>query len=134
MPVLVCRDIVDLAPVAALTIAGHIDEATIGREIVLRGWGRLSAEPAGKLIRLHTDLPVASVSAVSEERPDVVAAVKDAGLAFSGFVVTIALRGDADLPDEFTLCMATEDAVYGSFRMHDTPKVPCSLPVSEYWR
>jgi hypothetical protein len=124
-------EIADLSGIAAHTIAGHIDKAAIGREIRLEGWGRLSAQADSKLIRLHTDLLIASVSAWAYERPDVVAVVKDSGLALSGFVVTIGLPEGATLPEKFTLCVTTKDAVYGSFRMHDNPAVPCRLPLSK---
>ncbi|UEM01937.1 hypothetical protein JL101_018260 [Skermanella rosea] len=120
-------------PVAGLTIAGHIDRIAIGPEIVIEGWGLLSPAPAGPpetwlpgSVRIHSDLDVRGVAARRVERPDVVSVVGDPDLRFSGFVITL-VPGRGLKPGGFTLCVTTDDPVYGRFRMHDNPRVPCPV-------
>lgn len=119
-------------PVADLTIAGHIDRIEIGREIVMEGWGLLSSafpdSGAGLpgSVRIHSDLDVRGIAARRVERPDVVAAVGKPDLLFSGFVITL-VPARAMPPGGFTLCVTTDDPLYGRFRMHDNPQVPCPL-------
>ncbi|UEM19273.1 hypothetical protein JL100_019525 [Skermanella mucosa] len=119
-------------PVADLTIAGHIDRIEIGPEIVMEGWGLLSsAFPASGAglpgsVRIHSDLDIRGIAARRVERPDVVAAVGKPDLLFSGFVITL-VPTRAVPPGGFTLCVTTDDPLYGRFRMHDNPQVPCSL-------
>lgn len=118
---------------AGLTIAGHIDRIAIGPDIVIEGWGRLSSAPAAPpetwlpgSVRVHSDLDIRRVEAVRVERPDVVSVVGDPGLRFSGFVIRL-VPGQVPPPGGFTLCVTTDDPVYGRFRMHDNPRVPCPV-------
>jgi hypothetical protein len=108
-----------------LTIGGHIDKFTADKDVVLEGWGKLSSgEGNGGMIRLDTDLPIARVEVEAMARPDVVGTVGDSGLAYSGFRIRLVLE-PAGVPPGYTLCVSTDDPLYGPFRMHDNPKVPC---------
>jgi hypothetical protein len=125
--VAVNSDLREVAALQKLTIAGHIDKFTADRDIVLEGWGRLSSgDGNGGMIRLDTDLPVARVEVETMARPDVVNTVGDPGLAFSGFRIRLVLE-PAEVPAGYTLCISTDDPLYGQFRMHDNPKVPCPV-------
>jgi hypothetical protein len=33
----------------------------------------------------------------------------------------------AGVPEGYTLCVSTDDPLYGPFRMHDNPKIPCPV-------
>ena len=121
--VAVNSDLREVASLQKLTIAGHIDKFAADRDIVLEGWGRLSSgDGNGGMIRLDTDLPVVRVEVQTMARPDVVNTVGDSGLAFSGFRIRLVLE-----PAGYTLCVSTDDPLYGRFRMHDNPQVPCPV-------
>jgi hypothetical protein len=125
--VAVNSDLREVASLQKLTIAGHIDKFTADKDIVLEGWGRLSSgDGNGGMIRLDTDLPVARVEVETMARPDVVNTVGDSGLAFSGFRIRLVLE-PAGVPAGYTLCVSTDDPLYGRFRMHDNPQVPCPV-------
>ncbi len=125
--VAVNSDLREVASLQKLTIAGHIDKFTADRDIVLEGWGRLSSgDGNGGMIRLDTDLPVVRVEVETMARPDVVNTVGDSGLAFSGFRIRLVLE-PAGVPAGYTLCVSTDDPLYGRFRMHDNPQVPCPV-------
>jgi len=125
--VAVNSDLREVASLQRLTIAGHIDKFSADRDIVLEGWGRLSSgEGNGGMIRLDTDLPIARIEMETMARPDVVGTVGDPGLAFSGFRIRLVLE-PAGVPEGYTLCVSTDDPLYGQFRMHDNPKVPCPV-------
>lgn len=110
-----------------LTIAGHIDKFTADKDVVLEGWGKLSSgEGNGGMIRLDTDLPIARVEVEAMARPDVVGAVGDSGLTYSGFRIRLVLE-PAGVKPGYTLCVSTDDPLYGPFRMHDNPNVPCPV-------
>jgi hypothetical protein len=123
--VAVNTDLREVKALQALTIAGHIDKFAADKDVVLEGWGRLSSgDGNGGMIRLDTDLPIAQIEVETVPRPDVVAVVGDPGLALSGFRIRLILE-PAGIPVGYTLCVSTEDPLYGHFRMHDNPKVPC---------
>lgn len=125
--VAVNSDLREVAVLEKLTIAGHIDKFTADKDIVLEGWGRLSSgDGNGGMIRLDTDLPIARVEMEMMARPDVASTVGDPGLAFSGFRIRLVLE-PAVVPPDYTLCVSTDDPLYGQFRMHDNPKVPCPV-------
>jgi hypothetical protein len=125
--VAVNSDLREVAALQKLTIAGHIDKFTAGEDVILEGWGRLSSgDGNGGMIRLDTDLPIARVEMKTMARPDVVSTVGDPGLAFSGFQIRLVLE-PSGVPDGYTLCVSTDDPLYGQFRMHDNPKVPCPM-------
>jgi hypothetical protein len=125
--VAVNSDLREIASLQKLTIAGHIDKFSADRDIVLEGWGRLSSgEGNGGMIRLDTDLPIARVEMETMARPDVVGTVGDPGLAFSGFRIRLVLEPPG-VPEGYTLCVSTDDLLYGQFRMHDNSKVPCPV-------
>jgi len=120
-------DLREVKALRGLTIAGHIDKFSADKDIVLEGWGRLSSgEGNGGMIRLDTDLPIARVEMETMARPDVVTVVGDPGLAFSGFRIRLVLE-PAAVPAGYTLCVSTDDPLYGRFRMHDNPQVPCPV-------
>jgi hypothetical protein len=125
--VAVNADLRDVKELQGLTIAGHIDRFAADKDIVLEGWGRLSSgDGNGGMIRLDTDLPIAQVDLETVPRPDVVAVVGDPGLALSGFKMRLILE-PAGIPVGYTLCISTDDPLYGRFRMHDNPQVPCPV-------
>ena len=125
--VAVNSDLREVAALRKLTIAGHIDKFSADKDIVLEGWGRLSwGDGNGGMIRLDTDLPIAQVEIKTMERPDVVNTVGDPGLAFSGFRIRLVLES-AGVPAGYTLCVSTDDPLYGQFRMHGNPQVPCPV-------
>jgi hypothetical protein len=125
--VAVNTDLREVKELQGLTIAGHIDRFSTGKDIVLEGWGRLSSgDGNGGMIRLDTDLPIAQVDLETVPRPDVVAIVGDPGLALSGFKMRLILE-PAGIPAGYTLCVSTDDPLYGRFRMHDNPQVPCPV-------
>ena len=125
--VAVNSDLREVAALRKLTIAGHIDKFSADKDIVLEGWGRLSwGDGNGGMIRLDTDLPIARVEIKTMERPDVVNTVGDPGLAFSGFRIRLVLE-PAGAPAGYTLCVSTDDPLYGQFRMHGNPQVPCPV-------
>jgi hypothetical protein len=125
-PAVVVHDLADLHTVMGLTIAGHVDHVTMGREIVLEGWGRLSSGPdVGGAVEIHTDIKLRRIGIEVRERPDVVAAVGDPGLRFSGFIITLVPDGESPPLGHHTLCVTTIDPTYGRFRMHDNPDIPC---------
>jgi hypothetical protein len=125
--VAVNSDLREVAALQKLTIAGHIDKFTADKDIVLEGWGRLSSGDGNSgMIRLDTDLPVARVEMETMARQDVVNIVGDPRLAFSGFRIRLVLE-PAGVPEGYTLCISTDDPLYGQFRMHDNPQVPCPV-------
>jgi hypothetical protein len=125
--VAVNSDLREVAALRKLTIAGHIDKFSADRDIVLEGWGQLSwGDGNGGMIRLDTDLPISRIEIETVERPDVVNTVGDPGLAFSGFRIRLVLE-PAGAPAGYTLCVSTDDPLYGQFRMHDNPEVPCPV-------
>ncbi|EWY39485.1 hypothetical protein N825_06605 [Skermanella stibiiresistens SB22] len=127
-PHVVVHDLADLDTVMGLTIAGHVDHVTVGPEIVLEGWGRLSSGPeAAGAVEIHTDLELWRIGIEVKERPDVVAVVGDPGLRFSGFIITLVPDGESPPLGHHTLCITTIDPVYGRFRMHDNANIPCPV-------
>ena len=117
----------EIAALQKLTIAGHIDKVTTGQDVVLEGWGKLSSgDGNGGMIQLDTDLPISRVEVEAVARPDVAATVGDPGLAYSGFRIRLVLE-PVGVPEGYTLCVSTDDPLYGRFRMHDNPKLPCPV-------
>jgi hypothetical protein len=111
--VAVNTDLREVKELQGLTIAGHIDKFSAGKDIVLEGWGRLSSGDGNGGME-------------TVPRPDVVAVVGDPGLALSGFKMRLILE-PAGIPAGYTLCVSTDDPLYGRFRMHDNPQVPCPV-------
>ncbi len=97
---------------------GHIDHVDIENDYIkIEGWGLFIDDP---ILYLNTPHPVQAHFA-RMNRPDVVMAMKDDRLHFSGFVLTLK-REDMDLSRNF--CLYIEDKEMGLFRLHGKLNTP----------
>jgi hypothetical protein len=96
----------DLAP------GGYVDAVSISpNSITVAGWGMIAGDRARVLI--DTNMPIRASELAISERPDVVAALRDPRLETSGIAVRLEIDTGRPAPDRVTLCVWTEDAVFG---------------------
>jgi hypothetical protein len=93
-----------------------------GLRVFATGWAAFDGSDAGSGLRFSTELPVVRAVAYPQLRPEVARATGDPGLALSGFVLRLDLAGAADEARARAvvvapICLASEDAVRGGFRL-----------------
>lgn len=102
--------LLDITPLNGVEdgVGGYIDRVEIdGKSITLTGWGMIGAEEISFLSNIPENFS-ASIERIS--RPDVVSALNDGRLGYSGFIIKF------DLFESFPierLCLYTKDPVFG---------------------
>lgn len=107
----------ELAPVptTGVTPGGWVDVMSKGGDgdtMVLAGW-TLTGNLRSGVLRVDTDMPVTSLAMVRTPRPDVAAALGDAGLGLSGFRLTMSLAPGTPAAAHPRLCLWTDDPSRG---------------------
>ncbi len=94
---------------------GYIAGRTVsGRRLSLSGWAPWRGLVPGQTLVLYASAPLSFVFAQRAERPDVVAALHDEGLRFSGFLVEVEVPEGATPPDDLAVCLVARDPLAGT--------------------
>jgi hypothetical protein len=80
-------------------------------DVTILGWGLLSGDD--NRIVIATNLPVKSHSLAILPRPDIVSAIADPRLAFSGIKIDLILDKTMPSPSAIQLCVWTDDPIFG---------------------
>ena len=102
-------------------LGGAVDAVTISDFVELNGWGLIQGGTGTPRLLIDTNLPVHSIEITTAERPDAAAAMQDSRLKRSGFHIIMTLDGARALPANPTVCVWSEDSIYGAHRLSPAP-------------
>jgi hypothetical protein len=101
--------------IASTQPGGHVDTVAIeGTRMRITGWAPWHAVGRGETLTLHTDVPLAVVSARRVSRPDVVRVLGDERLRDSGFDVVVETLRGRPLPEALAFCVVATEPGAGS--------------------
>jgi hypothetical protein len=84
--------------------------------LLVNGWA-LWESGNNPALRFNSNLPIIGTSLVLHDRPDVAMARNDPALRHSGFTLRLALDPARTMPRDVVLCIWSDDAAYGAYRI-----------------